>query len=190
MPDTIYQVKITIQGSKPEIWRRILVPADVRLADLHKIIQIAFNWEDAHLHQFIKDRKFYTVRYPHDMTWYELDNIDYKKEKTRLSNLLTSEKETLEYEYDFGDSWMHVILLEKKQPVDPEVKYPICLDGKRNGPPEDCGGVWGYAGLLEILKNPKHEEYESYLEWVGERFDPESFNMERVNRIFQKLKLY
>jgi hypothetical protein len=157
---------------------------------LHKIIQIAFGWEDDHLHQFIKDRKFYTVRHPNDPTWDELDNTDYKKEKTHLSDLIKTEKDLLDYEYDFGDSWMHLILLEKISPADPAVKYPVCLDGQRNGPPEDCGGIWGYAELLQILKNPKHEEYEDYLEWVGEKFDPESFNMNRVNKIFQKLKLY
>ncbi len=190
MSDTIYQVKIILKGSKPEIWRRILVPANVRLADLHKIIQIAFGWEDAHLHQFIKNNRFYAVHYPNDPTWYEMDNIDYIREKMLLSDLLGSVKEVLEYEYDFGDGWMHVILLEKKLPVDPDVKYPLCLDGKRSGPPEDCGGIWGYADLLEILKNPKHEEYESYKEWVGKRFDPESFNLDKVNRMFQKLKLH
>lgn len=85
---------------------------------------------------------------------------------------------------------MHEILIEKILQVDASVKYPVCLDGKRNGPPEDCGGVWGYADLLEILKQPKHKEYKSYIEWLGGKFDPEYFNIDRVNAIFQKMRLH
>lgn len=190
MTDKIFQVKITISRSEPEIWRRILIPADLRLSDLHRIIQVAFGWTNSHLHQFIKNNKFYTVRYPNDMEWYELDNVDYKKEKICISDLIQEEGESLIYEYDFGDGWVHEILIEKILPVDASVKYPVCLDGKRNGPPEDCGGVWGYADLLEILKQPKHKEYKSYIEWLGGKFDPEYFNIGRVNAIFQKMRLH
>lgn len=190
MTDEIFEVKITINGSEPAIWRRILIPSDLRLSDFHRIIQIAFGWTNSHLHQFIINDKFYTVRYPHDMEWYELPNIDYKKEKTRISDLIKSEGESIVYEYDFGDGWKHEILLEKILPLDTSVKYPVCLDGQRNGPPEDCGGVWGYANLLEILKHPEHEEYDSYIDWLGGKFDPNYFNIDRVKVIFQGLRLY
>ena len=124
------------------------------------------------------------------MDWSELPNIDYKKEKTRVSDLISGEGESLTYEYDFGDSWNHDILLEKILPVDTTAKFPVCLDGKRNGPPEDCGGVWGYTQLLEILNNPEHEEYKSYMDWLGGKFDPDYFNIDRVNAILQRLRLF
>jgi hypothetical protein len=92
MPEKIYQVKITIGESNPEIWRRILIPGDVLLPSLHRIIQIAFGWTNSHLHQFIVGDNFYTVRYPYDMQWYELENIDYNKEKTCLSDLISELK--------------------------------------------------------------------------------------------------
>jgi len=190
MPEKIYQVKITIGEFNPEIWRSILIPGDVRLPSLHRIIQIAFGWTNSHLHQFIHNDMLYTVRYPYDDVWYEMNNVDYNKKKTCLSDLISKENETLVYEYDFGDGWMHDILIEKILPVEPSVRYPVCLDGRRNGPPEDCGGVSGYEELLEVLKDPDHEEYDHYSTWVGEDFEPEHFNPERVNTIFKRSKFY
>ncbi len=85
---------------------------------------------------------------------------------------------------------MHDILIEKILPADPSVRYPVCLDGRRSGPPEDCGGVWGYEELLKVLNDPDHEEYEHYSSWVGDDFDPEYFNLERINTIFQRSKFW
>ena len=134
MTGKIYQVKITLKRSKPAIWRTLLIPAEMRLGDLHRTIQIAFGWENSHLHQFIKDRKFYTVRFPNDDFWDDLDNVDYKKDKTCIFDLLNALKESIIYEYDFGDSWEHEIVLEKILPVDPQQTYPICLDGRAKRP--------------------------------------------------------
>jgi hypothetical protein len=138
-------------------------------------------WTNSHLHQFIKDQTFYAKRYPDDDTWEELDNVDYAKIK--ISDLLKKGKEKIVYEYDFGDSWEHDIILEKILPYDQNIRYPVCVAGKMNCPPEDCGGVWGYSDMLEILKNPDHEEYDSFIEWLGEEFDPESFDKEAINKM-------
>jgi hypothetical protein len=137
-------------------------------------------WENSHLHQFIKNKEFYCDFSEDD----DFDVIDYRKIK--LSAMLKKEKDTFMYEYDFGDSWTHNILLEKILPVDSNTKYPVCIAGKMNCPPEDCGGVWGYSDLLEILKDPKHEEYESYIEWLGDDFDPNEFDLEEINKIFME----
>jgi len=177
----IYQIHITLSGFKPKIWRRLLLPSDLLLSDLHKIIQTSMGWTNSHLHQFIKDQTFYTKRYPDDDTWGEMNNVDYSK--IRISYLLKKEKDKIVYEYDFGDGWEHEVLLEKVLPSDQKTKYPVCLAGKMNCPPEDCGGVWGYSDMLEILKNPKHEEYESYIQWLGGEFDPEYFDKEAVNEM-------
>ncbi len=186
MTDKILQVQIALKGFKPKIWRKILIPSDLLLVDIHKIIQTTMGWTNSHLHQFIKDRTFYSIKYKDDFTCNEMNNIDYKKKKIRLSDLLKTEKDKIIYEYDFGDGWEHEIILEKILPVDNKVKYPICMSGKMHCPPEDCGGIWGYSDLLEILKQPDHEEYESSIEWLGDDFDPEYFDKDEVNDLLKE----
>jgi len=183
MKKKIYQIQIALKGFKPKIWRRILIPSDLLLSDFHMIIQTTMGWTNSHLHQFIKNRIFYTRRMHDDDLWDEMDNVDYKKMK--ISDLLKKEREKIIYDYDFGDSWEHDIILEKILPIDDKIKYPICLTGKMNCPPEDCGGVWGYADMLEILKQPDHEEYESYIEWLGDDFDPEYFDKDEINEMLK-----
>ncbi len=181
MTKKIFQIQIALKGFKPKIWRRILIPSDFLLSDFHLIIQITMGWTNSHLHQFIINRTFYTQRMQDDDLWDEMDNVDYKKMK--ISDLLKKEKEKIVYEYDFGDSWEHDIILEKILPIDNNLKYPVCLTGKMNCPPEDCGGVWGYFDMLKVLKDPDHEEYESYIEWLGEEFDPEFFDKNEINKL-------
>ena len=179
----IYQIRIELTRIKPKIWRRLLIPSDLLLSDFHKIIQTSMGWTNSHLHQFIKSRTFYTERVQGDNTWGELNNVDYKKLK--ISFLLKKEKGKIVYEYDFGDGWEHIALLEKILPFDEKLKYPVCLAGEMNCPPDDCGGVDGYSDLVEILKNPKHKEYESYIEWLGGVFDPKHFDKKLVNEMLQ-----
>lgn len=174
----VFQIQISLNGSKPRIWRRILIPADLLLSDFHKIIQTTMGWENAHLHQFIKNRTFYTIKLEGDDFWGEMNNVDYKGMK--VSDLLVAEKDKIIYEYDFGDGWEHVILLENIQQKK-GILYPVCIKGKMNCPPEDCGGIWGYFGMLEILENPKHPEHVGYKEWLGGDFDPEYFNLDEIN---------
>ncbi len=185
MINKIYQIQIALKNSKPKIWRRVLIPSDLLLSDLHKITQTTMGWANSHLHQFIKDRTFYSVKHPGDDMW-GMDNVDYKKKKTRISDLLKVEKDKMTYEYDFGDNWEHDIILEKILPIDEKTTYPICLTGKMNCPPDDCGGVWGYADMLEILKQPTHEEYENYVEWLGDDFDPIFFDIDEVNELLRE----
>ncbi len=183
MSKKIYQIQIALKGFKPKIWRRLLTQSDLLLSDFHKIIQIAMGWTNSHLHQFIKNRTYYSMRMQDDDLWDDGDNVDYKKMK--ISDLLKNEKEKILYEYDFGDGWEHDIILEKILPCDDKIIYPICLDGKMNCPPEDCGGVWGYSDMLEILRQPDHDEYESYIEWLGEEFDPEYFDKDEINQLLR-----
>jgi hypothetical protein len=85
------------------------------------------------------------------------------------------------YEYDFGDGWLHQVLVEKVLPPEPGQSYPVCVKGRRACPPEDVGGMWGYQDFLEAIQDPNHEEHEEYLEWVGGEFDPEAFDLDGVN---------
>jgi hypothetical protein len=172
---SIYQIKISLIGVKPPIWRTVLVASTIDLETFHDVIQLAMGWTDSHLHQFIANKVFYGI--PDDDFEFEMeDETQYK-----LSQLLQKEKDTLIYEYDFGDSWEHKILLEKILPFDSKTTLPVCIKGKRACPPEDCGGIWGYEELLETISNPKHPDHEDMLEWLGGEFDPEEFDLEAIN---------
>jgi hypothetical protein len=176
----IYQLKITLMGIDPPVWRRILVYSDVLLTDLHKIIQTTVGWTNSHLHQFVYDDKFYS--FPHEDDIPDENQIDYRKVK--LNELLMEINQTMIYEYDFGDGWEHEIKLEKKLPIDSKTKYPECVAGERNRPPEDCGGTGGYEDVLAALKNPNNEEAKMTLEWLGD-YDPEYFDLKETNTMLK-----
>ncbi len=182
MAQKTYQIQIALRGSKPKIWRRILVSSDLSLANFHEIIQGTMGWTDSHLHQFIKNKTFYTQKMIDDDFWDEMGNVDYSDMK--ISDLLKKVKDKIIYEYDFGDSWEHDIILEKIEKGEVNDGIPVCLTGKNNCPPEDCGGIWGFYDMLEILKQPSHEEYEEYIEWLGEAYDPTYFDKNEINAMF------
>ena len=174
----VYQLKIALRGVRPPVWRRVLVTSETSLTDMHGIIQAVMGWAGYHMHQFIIDGEYYGQ--PHDD--YALMGMDMADEEEYcLADFGLREGRKLTYEYDFGDSWRHVISVEKALPVDPEAQYPVCLKGKRACPPEDCGGVWGYAGFLEETQDPDHDEHDDMLEWVGGEFDPEEFDLDQTN---------
>jgi hypothetical protein len=178
---TIYQLKVTLNDSKPPIWRRILVSSNIDLGNFHRILQIVLGWTDSHFHQFISGGTMYGTPVDEFGSGLELKWEDEKKYK--LSQLLKKEKDSLIYEYDFGDSWKHKIVLEKILPDDGSVKVPTCIKGKRACPPEDCGGIWGYQNFLEAIQDPSHPEHEEMLEWIGGEFDPEYFDVKETNEI-------
>lgn len=177
-PQNIYQFKIALEGIKPAIWRRIQVLGSYSFWDLHVAIQDAMGWEDCHLHEFEilnpKTGEKDLIGAPVDSEWGEVDVLP--GWKTPLSLYFSPSNKKAIYEYDFGDSWEHKVSLEKVLPLELGAKYPKCLAGERSCPPEDCGGVWGYEELLEIIKDPNHEEYKERVEWLGRSFNPEDFN--------------
>ncbi len=173
--DALYQLKITLLGVTPSIWRRIQV-RDCTLDKLHEHIQTAMGWTNSHLHQFeIKGQRYGDPELLED-GFEDFECVD--STTTMLSEILptTSKRFAFKYEYDFGDGWEHEVMFEGGPPLDPKAKYPLCVEGELACPPEDCGGVWGYGDFLEAIRNPKHEEHESMLEWVGGSFDPEKFD--------------
>lgn len=177
IPTAIYQIKVTLSDSKPPIWRRFLIQDIVTLHQLHTVLQIVMGWTNSHLHQFVIDDEFYGE--PEEEDGY---SEDLKSEKRfRLNQFVERKGFKFIYEYDFGDSWGHTVLIEAILPVEKGRQYPVCLEGKRACPLEDIGGVWGYADLLKILKSPKHPEHEEMTEWFGEDFDAEFFDIEVVN---------
>jgi len=174
-----YQLKVTLYGAKPPIWRRILVPSDIQLGKLHIVLQVVMGWTNSHLHQFISGRTFYGIQDDEFSSEMEVED----ENKYKLNQLLQSEKEAIKYEYDFGDGWEHKILLEKISPYENDKQLPRCIEGKRACPPEDCGGIWGYQELLDTLKDPEHPEYEDMLEWLGGEFDSEAFRVDETNEM-------
>lgn len=171
----IYQLEITLQHIKPPVWRRVQVAGKTRLDALHDIIQDVMGWEDCHLHQFSIGNRRYGIPDPDFPS-------DIRPEHTVTLEQATKEGDTLIYEYDFGDSWLHKIKVEKILPAEKGKRYPVCLAGKRACPPEDCGGTWGYQHMLEVLNDPGDEEHAEIVEWLGENFDPEAFDLDEINK--------
>ena len=175
----IYQIKVTLRGTKPPIWRRLLVPADMTLEQLHRVLQSAREGEDCHLHEFEIDEERYG---PPDPDGWDVGPETLSERKARLSDVLGDIGAKAIYTYDFGDSWEHRITVEKILPPEAGRKYPVCVAGKMQGPPEDCGGVFGYYELLAVVNDPAHTEHKHLREWLGKDFDPEAFSMDEVNR--------
>ncbi|MDO8683176.1 MAG: plasmid pRiA4b ORF-3 family protein [Armatimonadota bacterium] len=175
----IYQLKVSLNHIKPPIWRRFLVRSDVKLTALHKILQIVMGWDNYHLYTFEAGRTKFADRELWEEDWYDTDLVDARK--TKLEDVLTSKGSKLNYTYDLGDGWEHTITLVKILAPEPGERYPVCMAGERSCPPEDCGGIWGYEHLLEVLSNPDDEEYDFLHEWVGPYFDPETFDLKLVN---------
>jgi Plasmid pRiA4b ORF-3-like protein len=182
---TIYQFKITLMGRKPPIWRRIQTP-DCTLDKLHEHIQTAMGWTNSHLHQFtIAGERYGDPELLND-DFDDFECIDSRK--TMLSQILPASGKRLKfkYEYDFGDSWEHEVVLESSRPPESGKKYPLCVEGERACPPEDVGGGWGYEEFLAAIADPKHEEHESMLEWCGGSFTPDAFDPAEATRRMAK----
>lgn len=181
----VYQLKITLKGSKPPIWRRVQTLGGVTLSQLHDIIGVAMGWDGGHLHEFTVGHTRYGVPDEDGMFGFGMDVLD--ESRAKLYKVAPAEGSKLNYTYDFGDGWDHAVLVEKLLPQEPDTRYPRCLTGKRACPPEDCGGIWGYEGFLEALQHPESPDYAEMVEWIGQDFDPEAFSAEEVNEAFVEM---
>lgn len=181
----LIQLKITLQEVQPPIWRRVLVSDETTLLQLHDLIQHCFGWTDSHLHIFTAaGMAFVNVEdWEEEGEHYQDDGI------AHLSDLIPKflpEGGHFLYEYDLGDGWVFKIFVEKILPEQENIKTPEILAGKRAGPPEDVGGVWGYANFLEAMQDPLHPEHDEYLAWIGGSFDPQAFNISELNQTLSK----
>ncbi|MGH3327448.1 MAG: plasmid pRiA4b ORF-3 family protein [Streptomycetales bacterium] len=175
-----YQIKVSLRGTKPPVWRRLRVPGRLTLARLHEVLQVAMGWEESHLHAFeVGSRRYADPGFGLEETSDE--------GKVRLAKVAPRTGRRLRYFYDFGDGWEHDILVEKILPASGDPEPPRCLTGRRACPPEDCGGTWGYGELCEAIGDPRHERHVELLEWVGGSFDPAVFDREAINRDLHKL---
>lgn len=176
-PDDVFQLRVSLVGVKPAIWRRALVPKAVVLPQLHAIVQIAMGWTNSHLHQFkVGDVVFAAPDDDHEPP----GPIDYRR--VTLSQIAPRRGSACTYEYDFGDRWEHLIEVEEELPAKAvRIAVPTCVGGERACPPEDCGGPHGYAELLKALRRPRRPAHHSSVEVVGPEFDPEAFDVSKVN---------
>lgn len=174
---TVHKLKISIAGIKPPVWRRVEVPSDASLADLHQVIQQLFGWWGYHLHEFEVGGERYGADDEADGGWGE----PAKDERRAKLGAIAPAGSSFLYTYDFGDDWEHRITVEDVTEANPERAYPRCLAGRRAAPPEDVGGSWGYMAFLEALAEPDREDHDEMLEWVGGSFDPAAFDIDAIN---------
>lgn len=183
-PAPVYRLKVGLAGAKPPIWRRLEIPADVDLERLHLIIQVSFGWDGSHLHVFETPYGEFGIDDP------ELGHRP--AAGVTLAQVLPGERTKITYLYDFGDDWRHQILVEKVLDPDESVTYPRCTGGRRAAPPEDCGGIWGYGDLLDVLADPAHPDHASSLEWLGldsaTDFDPTAFDASAITSALASLE--
>ncbi len=165
----------------PPIWRRIVVSGQITLFGLHQMLQVVMGWENSHLHQFIVGKTYYGEPDP------EYGDTMKDNRRVRLRAIAREEGARFIYEYDFGDGWRHEITVEHIQPLNEYMIVPRCLDGARACPPEDCGGIGGYAHLLEALRDRRHPEHKELRAWVGKYYDPELFSLQQVNSALSML---
>lgn len=185
----LYQLRIELEGTSPNIWRRLLVPCHLTLDQLHHVIQLVMGWQNAHLHVF---KSIDACCFTEPAALQEGFENWFDETDVVLSDLLHSKAKTLTYEYDFGDTWIHRITLEKVLPlIGADDTDAMCLAGENACPPEDCGGIPGYHQLLETLKNPYSPEYEETLNWLGiDAFNPSAFDSEACNTRLQMMQRY
>jgi hypothetical protein len=179
-PVEVYVVKVTLLGTSPPVWRRILVPREITLRNLHRTLQIVMGWTNSHLHQFVLQRQKFSD--PRQRVGTKVAD----ESRTRLGDLIWTVGARLLYEYDFGDGWQHELLLEEILRGDESFRQ-LCVAGDRNCPPEDCGGSTGFSELLKVLQDSTHPEHDDIREWAGD-FVPESFSADDINRRLRRRK--
>lgn len=177
---TAFQIKITLKDVKPVVWRQLQV-VDCTLPELHSVIQIVMGWQNCHLYSFeAGDTTYCDPSLCEDMELADGRRI-------RLSHLVKQGHERFDYVYDFGDFWEHTVEVESTFQPEEDAEFPICLDGAASSPPEDVGGSMGYEEFLRVINDPEDSEHEQYLDWCGDWFDPEAFDLELVNRVLRKM---
>jgi hypothetical protein len=171
----IATIRIELRDSDPVIWRKVEVPTSVTLEVLHDIIQIVMEWFNCHLWEFTIDKTRYGL--PMDEDWGAAPLLD--AAKVRLRDVLKPRKTTIDYLYDFGDSWEHRLTVTHVRQGEPDMSYPRYLGGERNGPPEDCGGIPGFHGMRDAMTDPAHPEHAQIKEWFDE-YDPDVIDVEPI----------
>jgi hypothetical protein len=185
-PAPAYQLRVTLIGIEPPIWRRIQVPSTIPLQILHEVLQVVMGWTDNQLHRFEKDQ----------ISWNDCEDDELTEcglqgggNEMRLADLLKAEGESMSYFYYLVEYWEHAIVVEKIVPPQVADSEPSCLAGERCCPPENVGGVCGYKEFLDVISEPNHKHYKRFINWAGGSFSAEEFDLERVNESLSQVSL-
>lgn len=178
----VFQFKITLKGTRPQIWRRIQVPSRYSFWELHCAIQDAMGWNDTHLHEFLIRIPGYVPVIPVGIPTDDDTDEEYTRPgwKLPIRHVFWEAGAKIDYLYDFGDDWLHTVELEKILTEEEGATYPRCIAGRRCCPPDDCGGVWSFADMLKVIANPSHPEYDEWWAWLGDSYDPAEFSASEV----------
>lgn len=180
MSDAILRLKIVLTDTAPPIWRRVEVPAEMTLKELHNVIQAAMGWDNAHLYQFQVGRE--TIAGP----GLDGEGLDGRRPigsgHVRLADLAARGVKRFAYVYDMGDGWEHRIQLEKSLSADPAATYPRLVEGALHCPPEDVGGISGFYDFLDVINDPENPDHEDRIEWYGGIFDPDDIDADRIHK--------
>ncbi len=177
----VFEIRVQLQYIEPPVWRRLRIRSAATLADLHDAIQTAMGWSDSHLHEYFISGRRYGPLYE-DAPEQLIDEATVMLEALKLE-----EGARFSYSYDFGDNWVHDIRVEKIEPVAAAPLHPLCLDGARAGPPEDCGGPPGYEEILTALAIPRHPRHREMRRWAGKDWNAERFDLKAANRALRSL---
>ena len=178
----VYRLRVELRDSNPLIWRRFEVPGEITLPRLDRALQIVMGWENCHLHEFRIGGNAYAQPDPED---HHFGRTVLDERRVRLQKVISNPGSSFEYIYDFGDNWRHDITLESVLPAIPRKLYPVSTAGEWSAPPEDVGGIPGYAHYLEALRDIRHPDHRTLLAWRG-RFNPANFSINRVNRALRE----
>lgn len=178
-PRHAYRLLVKLEGSEPVVWRLISVPGHMTLADLNRIIQAAMGWTNSHLHLFDIDGKLYGIP---DDEWLD-DRPLLPDQGYTLDEVLGTTVKSFVHEYDFGDGWQHDVTVQAVELADEQRNgWAMCLAGANACPPEDVGGLGGYAEFLQAIGDPSHDEHDAMWQWNGGPFDPKGFDVNSANR--------
>jgi len=184
------QLKITLVDTQPAIIRRLIVSSETTFFELHHIIQIAMGWQNMHLFEFsVND---YVIGIPSEAFEGEAlrDETIIDADSITVGEALTDVNDTAMYIYDFGDNWMHEIVVENINSNATDFAGPACLDGNLSCPPENCGGAIGFERLFDIIKDVQHPEHEQMLAWLDDYYTQDAFDIDDVNTTLQSLDIY
>jgi hypothetical protein len=176
-----FTLRIQLEDVEPAIWRRLLVPGEFRLSQLHDVFQAAMGWRNSHLHSFTVGDAEYGMQ--------DEDAPDDEIDEASVTVVeVLGDQERFSYVYDFGDDWVHEVTVESQARTRRNLKFAVCIDGANACPPEDCGGPSGYDDLRRVLADPTRDEHEELLGWVGGSFDPSTFDLAGVNADLQRVR--
>jgi hypothetical protein len=175
--DEIAVLRIELQGIEPLIWRRVAIRTATSMTNVHRVIQAAMGWLDSHLWEFQANGRKYAMLLPDDPDWNErFENA----ETVSLAMLLATGVRQMEYVYDMGDYWEHLIIAERLTAPLPEVRYPQFLGGERRCPPADCGGPFGYSEFLRKISSKQSKTRKAALDWHGRPYDPDDISEQKI----------